>query len=81
MTHGQDAFDQWYRDTPDVNLPMPYSIILTPTGTPGEVGYANGAFFPIDGQLFGELGDSADDTAGEDPKLDVTPPNVRRLGA
>ncbi len=35
-THGQEAFDQWYRDTPGINLPMPYSITLTPTGTPGE---------------------------------------------
>ncbi len=55
-THGQEAFDQWYRDTPDVNMPMQYSIVLTPTGTPGEVGYANGSFFPIDDQLFGNQG-------------------------
>ncbi len=55
-THGQEAFDQWYRDTPGINLPMPYSITLTPTGTPGEVGYSNNAFFPIDNQLFGNQG-------------------------
>lgn len=55
-THGQEAFDQWYRDTPGVNLPMPYSINLTPTGNPGEVGYSNSAFFPIDNQLFGNQG-------------------------
>ena len=34
---------------------------------------------PIDGQLFGEL--SEVDDIGDDDTLDVTPPNVRRLGA
>lgn len=55
-THGQEAFDQWYRDVPGINMSMPYTIVLTPTGTPGEVGYDNGAFFPIDDQLFGNQG-------------------------
>lgn len=35
---------------------------------------------PIDGQLFGDLGDGADVDAA-DESLDRTPPNVRRLGA
>ncbi len=57
-THGQESFDQWYRDTPGVNLSTIFAITLTPTGTPNEVGYDNGAFFPIDGQLFGNQGRS-----------------------
>jgi DNA recombination protein RmuC len=37
---------------------------------------------PIDGQLFGELDDGDHDGAvDDDDTLDVTPPNVRRLGA
>jgi DNA recombination protein RmuC len=37
---------------------------------------------PIDGQLFGELGDGdAGSEDDDDDTLDVTPPNVRRLGA
>jgi fibro-slime domain-containing protein len=55
-THGQEYFDQWYRDTEGVNLPMTFAITLTPTGDPGEVGYDNQAFFPIDDQLFGNQG-------------------------
>jgi fibro-slime domain-containing protein len=57
-TNGQEAFDQWYRDTPGVNLAMPYSITLNATGSPGEVGYNNGSFFPIDNQLLGNQGRS-----------------------
>ncbi|MFO7652771.1 MAG: fibro-slime domain-containing protein [Candidatus Krumholzibacteriia bacterium] len=55
-THGQEAFDQWYRDTPGVNMSMIHSITLTPTGEPNEVGYDNQAFFPVDGQLLGNQG-------------------------
>ncbi len=36
---------------------------------------------PIDGQLFGELADGGEEPEGEGATLDVTPPNVRRLGA
>jgi DNA recombination protein RmuC len=36
---------------------------------------------PIDGQLFGELGEADDNDDDDRDTLDVTPPNVRRLGA
>ncbi len=55
-THGQVHFDQWYRDTPGINLSMSYSIILTETSTPGIYEYNNSSFFPIDDQLFGNQG-------------------------
>lgn len=53
-THGQTAFDQWYRDTPGVNVSTPLSIVLDDTGHPGIYTYTNGSFFPIDGQLFAD---------------------------
>lgn len=53
MTTGKAAFDQWYRDTAGVNLPI--AITLTPTvDQDGLATYENGAFFPIDGQGFGD---------------------------
>jgi len=51
-THGQEAFDQWFRDTPGVNLSAPYAITLEPAGG-GIYTYSNPEFFPIDDQLFG----------------------------
>lgn len=59
-THGQAAFDQWYRDVPGVNLSAPLSITLD-NGVPAPGGtytYANSAFFPIDGALLGNQGRS-----------------------
>jgi fibro-slime domain-containing protein len=54
-THGKDAFDQWYRDVPGVNLSFPFTIM--PTIDPqGTLTYDNTAFFPIDGQGFGNQG-------------------------
>lgn len=53
-------FNQWYRDVPGVNLPTSHSITLD-NGQPGPGGtytYVNGAFFPIDGMLFGNEGRS-----------------------
>jgi len=53
-THGQAAFDQWYRNVPGVNLSTPLTIILeNSVPTPNIYTYANGAFFPIDGMLLG----------------------------
>ncbi|HEY4240257.1 MAG TPA: DUF4215 domain-containing protein [Kofleriaceae bacterium] len=46
-THGQATFDQWYRDTPGVNLTYPSTLTLTQTG-PGTYVFDNGAFFPLD---------------------------------
>lgn len=55
-TTGAVFFDQWYRDTPGVNLSTSHSITLdnTITADPEVYTYASGAFFPIDGMLFGD---------------------------
>jgi fibro-slime domain-containing protein len=48
-------FNQWYRDVAGVNQSTSHSITLD-NGQPGPGGtytYASGAFFPIDGMLFG----------------------------
>ncbi|NUP04810.1 MAG: fibro-slime domain-containing protein [Polyangiaceae bacterium] len=51
-TTGPEEFDQWYRDVPDVNIAIPFTI--TPTiDDDGTLTYDNTAFFPIDGQGFG----------------------------
>lgn len=48
------TFNQWFRDTPGVNLSMPYSLTLTETGIgTGTYTYFSNSFFPIDGMLFG----------------------------
>lgn len=57
-THGEEAFDQWYRDTAGVNLSDSLSITLD-NGMVGEGGtytFADGSFFPIDGLLLGNQG-------------------------
>ncbi len=54
-TTGKANFDQWYRDTPGVNLPLELTINLT-AGANGIYTYDNQAFFPIDGQLWGNEG-------------------------
>lgn len=46
-THGKDAFDQWYRDTPGVNLTVVSELVLTET-SPGTYVFDNSAFFPLD---------------------------------
>lgn len=59
-THGSVAFDQWYRDTPGVNLSTPLSIVLDNTITPDPDVYtfSDSSFFPIDGLLLGNQGRS-----------------------
>ena len=59
-THGQTAFDQWYRDTPGVNLSQNLTISLDNTITPDPSVYTftDSSFFPIDGQLLGNQGRS-----------------------
>lgn len=47
-THGAANFDQWYRDTADVNMHFEVPLPLT-EGPPGVFVFDNGAFFPIDG--------------------------------
>lgn len=56
-THGKFYFDQWFNDTPGVNMSAPLSLTLTET-SPGSglFDYASSQFFPIDGQLLGNQG-------------------------
>jgi len=56
-THGQTAFDQWYRDVAGVNLATSLDIVLNETAPgSGIYSYVNNSFFPIDGALFGNQG-------------------------
>ena len=59
-THGKQYFDQWYRDVPGVNLGKDLPILLDNRITSDRrvYTYSNGAFFPIDHQLFGNEGRS-----------------------
>ncbi len=52
VTTSKAAFDQWYRDTPGVNLTIPLSLTLIDLGG-GQMGYDSSSFFPLDGQGFG----------------------------
>jgi fibro-slime domain-containing protein len=51
-TSGPDHFNEWYRDTPDVNQGIPLTINLEDAGG-GVFTYNNPEFFPIDGEGFG----------------------------
>ncbi len=53
-TTGPAEFDQWYRNTDGVNLPI--DLTITPTVANGIATYDNSAFFPIDDQGFGNEG-------------------------
>jgi fibro-slime domain-containing protein len=55
QTTDQARFDQWYRDTDGVNMPVELTLQLTP-GNNGISSYDNGAFFPVDNQGFGNDG-------------------------
>jgi fibro-slime domain-containing protein len=55
-TTGQENFDQWFRDVPGVNQAVSFPITLTRTG--GVHTYENNAFFPLDGQGFGNEGNA-----------------------
>ncbi len=59
-THGQEAFDQWYRDVDGVNLSTNYAITLdnTITADPNVYTFSDSSFFPIDNQLYGNQGRS-----------------------
>lgn len=54
-TTGQANFDQWYRDVAGVNINIPTEIALVDQGD-GTYVYDDAAFFPIDGQGFGNEG-------------------------
>jgi fibro-slime domain-containing protein len=51
-------FAQWYRDEPGVNTSKSHTITLDDTGSPGVFKYSNSAFFPFDGDGFGNEGNS-----------------------
>jgi fibro-slime domain-containing protein len=55
-THSQADFDQWYRDTPGINSRLDTTLTFTWDGS--KYYYDNSSFFPIDGQLFGNEGNS-----------------------
>lgn len=60
-----EAFDQWYRDVPGVNLSRPMDITLEHNADSGLYIYENTMFFPIDGELLGNEGDQYRDTEGQ----------------
>jgi len=52
QVESEDTFNEWYRDVPGVNIPFEYTLVLTNDGN-GLYTYDNQAFFPIDGQGYG----------------------------
>ena len=53
-TTGQTNFDQWYNDTPGVNLTTTITLTANETAPgSGIYTYTNNNYFPIDNQLFG----------------------------
>jgi len=50
-------FAKWFVNTPGYNVSTAYSLTLNQS-TPGTYTYSNGAFFPIDGLLYGNQGRS-----------------------
>jgi fibro-slime domain-containing protein len=52
QTTTKENFDQWYRDVDGVNEAIAFVVPLV-AGANGRSSYDNGAFFPIDGQGFG----------------------------
>lgn len=57
VTNAAD-FDQWYRDTPDVNESFQHELNLTTDPGTGNAVYDNSSFFPLDGRGFGNQGRS-----------------------
>jgi fibro-slime domain-containing protein len=59
-THGRAWFDMWYRDAPGYNVSKLHAVPLTlvPGSSPARYVYDDPAFFPIDGQLFGNEGNA-----------------------
>lgn len=56
-THGQEAFDQWYRDVPGVNKSMLYNLPLKVEG--GKQVFDSTSFFPLDGLGWGNTPNAA----------------------
>src|SRR5512139_482226 len=57
VTSNAANFDQWYRDVPNVNQTFSQTLPLTQV-SPGRFVYENSAFFPLDGQGFGNEGNN-----------------------
>lgn len=57
QTTNKERYDQWYRNTDGVNEAIEFTVPLMP-GANGISTYDNGAFFPIDGQGFGNYKNS-----------------------
>ena len=55
--HSQTSFDQWYRNTANVNVAIPVNLTLT-EGPAGIYSYSTAAFYPIDGAGLGNQGAS-----------------------
>jgi len=53
-TSGQVNFDQWYRDTANINMSKADNLTFTYDGS--KYVYENSFFFPIDGELLGNDG-------------------------
>nr|WP_320011327.1 fibro-slime domain-containing protein [uncultured Desulfobulbus sp.] len=53
-----DSFNQWYNDVAGVNQSAYHTITLDDATNSGIYTYANSNFFPIDGQLFDNEGNS-----------------------
>ncbi|HEX7601632.1 MAG TPA: fibro-slime domain-containing protein [Polyangiaceae bacterium] len=54
-TSGKADYDQWYRDVPGVNLRVLYTLPAT-KAVDGSWVFESSAFFPLDGQAFGNEG-------------------------
>jgi fibro-slime domain-containing protein len=50
----EESFNQWYRDTPGVNLS--YEVVLSLDPTPEGLRFESAEFFPLDGAGFGDHG-------------------------
>jgi fibro-slime domain-containing protein len=57
QTTNKARYDQWYRNTDNVNEAIEFTVPLT-MGADGVASYDNGAFFPIDDQGFGNYKDT-----------------------
>ncbi|NBD11038.1 MULTISPECIES: DUF4215 domain-containing protein [Corallococcus] len=55
VTHGKTAFDQWYRDTPNVNVTEVSTLKLSKQGN-GSYLFNNQTFFPLDNGGWVKLG-------------------------
>lgn len=55
--HTEAEFDQWYNDTPGINLSKDISLTFDETAPgSGVYSFSDSSFFPIDDELFGNQG-------------------------